>query len=215
MQPQGWLSYIFSIRSGKKPWELQLQLNQAKWQPYHKIPGVAALSGKAIGTEYQGVAEFTQLHGKFNYPYVFDQAWSGLKTDIKAHWSYQPTQTHWQLLFDNVAMHNATMQVQTSGTFDCHGPHAPVANLHGHFHFNNVSKVGHYIPIIKIKPKLHHWLASSFSNGLVDNGELVIQGPMNKFSSIVKGVFLLWVKCTISRCTMLQIGQLLIIFLVA
>ena len=188
LNPHGFIDFMHLNLSNYKDNDLsgahvQLQtfLNQVGWHAVGYLPSVSGVSGAIVGDDTAGIVRLNQSLGELNFIGLFKYPWMMNQTNIDGTWSYNAKDLSWKFNLNNLSLNDGHLNVVTQGALLGQGLHAPVADLHGDFSLNNVATVGHYLPITKTNPKLYDWLVMSLKEGVISNGHLILQGPLQFF----------------------------------
>jgi uncharacterized protein (TIGR02099 family) len=161
--------------------QVQAFLHQVGWQAVGHVPLVSHLDGVIEADETTGVIRLKQQLGALNFEGIFKYPFDRLDSHFDGSWVYDPKESSWKFHLDQFSVNDGHLNVQTQGVLVGHGFHAPQANLYGNFSLDKVERINHYLPLVKLSPKLYDWLTAALQQGSLVNGELSIQGPTEFF----------------------------------
>lgn len=188
LYPHGYVDFIHASVSNLNPkqtsqmhFQIQAFLHHVSWQAVGHLPGVSYLNGVIAGSEKSGQVQLSQDVGAIDFKGLFKYPWMIKQSAVDGDWSYSAKDKHWVFSLSKLLINDGHLNLQTSGTLDGLGKQVPNADLHGNFSLNDVSYLQHYLPLVKLKPKVYNWLTDSLQQGFLNNGELIIQGPLKHF----------------------------------
>jgi|GEM_PF-3297468 len=188
LRPHGYIDFLklqlgnYALHQWSKVhFQIQAVFDNASWHAVKHFPGVENLQGTIIGDDRKGKVDLSQNLGEIYIKGVFQYPWILKQSKLNADWLYQNDNKKWQINMHQLNIDDGHLKMQTTGVLNGQGKHAPVGNLHGSFSLNNTAFLEHYLPLIKLKPKIFAWLSKSFLSGYIDNGVLTLRGPLNKF----------------------------------
>lgn len=160
-------------------YKLSARFDGMAMKPVDGMPGFAGLSGKVNGSEDSGTLSLNSRRLTVDAPGIMQEK---LLFDIlTAQLGWHADRQGMEMTFDNVAVANADMNGNLSGSYHT-APDSPgVADFNAHLTRAAVRHVDRYIPVNALGKDAHAWLASGLVGGQSDDVSLRLAGNLKNF----------------------------------
>ncbi len=163
--------------------------------PFERLPGLSGLAGSVDATDQGGTVRLQSSGFVLNMPYRFREPLAAESVTAAVEW--QHTTAMLAPPEGGDAQEKEVWRIVSRG-FDVVGPHgkvqgdmeltlptdggARVLKLQGQFQDVILKEGWRYLPIDRLRgPKTLAWLDAAFLSGRAPSGEIVFDGPVNKF----------------------------------
>ena len=158
------------------------EITAVSLQPWKKFPGISGLSGRVIADKRGGRLELDSHQLNFDSRPLFRQKLAIETLKGLVYWRRDDSGWHWSGRDLSVA----TADVSVDSDIDIDLPAdggTPYLDLVAGFASrpHGVTNVSTYLPVGIMHEKTVKWLEQALINGTINNGGLVMQGPLNRF----------------------------------
>ncbi|MDP2903211.1 MAG: DUF3971 domain-containing protein [Methylovulum sp.] len=153
------------------------------YAPFLSVPGIQNLTGKIIGTDKQGMVNFSTQGATIASPGLFREAL--VIKSLGGVMNWQQRSDGWQL--SSPAMKLDLLGLQSESRLRVNLPKnqgLPFIDLQTTLACDDASQLKHYFPTGVIKPADIEWLDRAFVRGRVENGRLSYYGKLEKLASL-------------------------------
>jgi uncharacterized protein (TIGR02099 family) len=164
-----------------RDWQLEAVLEELRLRPSSSWPGIEGLSGRLRLTQAGGELVLLTRATRLAMPAVFREPL--LLGELQGAHVWSRADGYWLFSAKDLALRGPVLEAKGRGMLrwpDDLGQ-SPLLKLEIEFPRGNVAQARRYFPAGLLRPNVLAWMERSFLDGIVSEGQLVLEGPLRAF----------------------------------
>lgn len=146
---------------------------------HQHIPVLTGLAG-SVAADGNGISIRCNSHNvSINDTNLYDRAIN--LSDCSGDVALLRDSENLTLATDGLKLGNSDIGITLQGSVKLAKAGAPLAQLYAHVDHADATRVKDYLPKIGVGEKTHVWFGHAFPKGVVDDGGIIVRGPLDKF----------------------------------